>query len=412
MAGRPTTCQAPTTLLYEYVLRRDWDSVVKRAHSNPADIRFIDSNTRFTALHVACQRNQVPMEVIHALVDAYNQYFDVMEFDENMISPLHTVLISYRNPLRRVDCSIVKALLRIPNITKAAHLHGLTPIHMACFNEASVEIVRILMEADPASLLYLDADGSTPLLCAIMAFFRHRRQTPNTYDTLKLLLQTCPEAAHQCNFEGESSLQHLFATCPTPNISMSTEDCIIRSSLQSPEFQLFWNNVRLLLCALHRGNIADLDTPNFKCLHAAAAANHAPIELIHFASILHADEAMQTDENGRIPLVVAATSPFLSDGVHRRHVLECLLRANAGAASVADANGRLPFLLAIENEYPISWEMGIQCLLEAAPHAIAIRDRSSRMYPFMIAALQNQDELVGVSNTFHLLREAPHLIGM
>mmetsp|Transcript_25382 Transcript_25382/g.36348 ORF Transcript_25382/g.36348 Transcript_25382/m.36348 type:complete len:251 (+) Transcript_25382:154-906(+) len=247
-----------------------------------------------------------------------------------------------------------------------------------------------------------------------LLFFVRYRRISEFNDKLKLLLQTCPETARKCDSRGVSLLELLFTTCLPPNISMSMEDSSIRSSLQLPEFQLFWNKVRLLLCALHRGNIADLDTTKFKCLHAVVAANpnHAPMELIHFASILHADEAMQRDEHGHVPLAIAAASPFLTGGVHRRHVLECLLRANAKAASVADPNGRLPFLLAITNTNPTTWESGIQCLLDAAPHAISIRDRSTRMYPFMIAALQNQDELVGLSNTFRLLREAPHLICM
>jgi len=166
----------PPTLLYEFVIQQDWDSVVKRAQSHPGDIQFKDSYNQFTALHVACQHDEVPVEVIHALVDAYNQYFDEKELYKHLTTPMHILLTSNRNPRRRVDCSIVKAILRIPNITHATHLDQ-APIHLACLMAATVDIVQILIEADPASLLYRDTHGNTPLLCTISPYLGIQRQT-------------------------------------------------------------------------------------------------------------------------------------------------------------------------------------------------------------------------------------------
>lgn len=421
----------PQPLLYQLVRNQLWDRAMERVISNPEEIVFSDTiDHRYTALHVACQRNP-PITALNALLDAYLNFLPsevaaaaatttttttpdatVNKFHiVDIRSPLHLALGRHYLNRSNVACSLeaVQALLRkLPHLTRATY-RGEAPIHQLCLDGGPVEYVQLLLQADPPSILYCDNYGNTPLLCAISSSLQTQRQTP-TYEMLQLLLQACPEAATMPDCRGVTPLKHIMKVCFPSLLGKSTttmphpeESSLILSSdsyyFQSPEFILFWKKIKLLLCAIHRRNITDVDTPKFKCLHAVTSiASTVPVQLFQFASIIHASEAMErdycdnerqqqqdtTNHYGRLPLAIAAASTALR-GIKCRHIIKCLLTANSKAASVPDDQGRLPLTLAILSNK--SWECCLKCLLDAAPHAISTIDISTHMYPFMLAAV-------------------------
>ena len=411
-----------------------WDSARNRSGSHPQEIAYIDMN-RYTALHVACQRNP-PADVLKALLSAHLRFFPI-ETSASLSSfktPLH-LAVSWNFTRTAAACSVeaVKVLLDGMGEMRAttARYRGATPIHTACLEGASVDIARVLLEANPQSVSFRDADGNTPLLCAIASSTRTQRETP-TYEKLKLLLEADPNTAKICNYRGVTPLELLLKThCPKICLSeiskinplFSTSEDGILSSLP-PEIKLFWNKVRLLLCAIERGNVTDVDTPNFRCLHAATSLGPGiPMQLFGMAAKIHPNEAMEKDKYGRLPLAKAAASSL--HGIQCRYVMDCLLNANPKAASVPDANGRLPLTLAILSGK--AWERGVKSLVDAAPQALLTRDVQTHLYPFMLAAVVGNGtgtgmntsflvdegashELVSLSNIFHLLCEAPELL--
>jgi hypothetical protein len=468
----------PTPLLYQFVRNQLWERAIERIMSNPEEIAFSDTmDNRYTALHIACQRNP-PIAALDVLIDAYLKYFpseatNAMVCKYHIVdirSPLHLALDRHYFNRSNVSCSLeaVQALLRkLPHLTRAKY-RGEAPIHQLCLNGGSVEFVELLLQSDPQSILCRDNYGNTPLLCAISSSLYTQRQTP-TYEMLQLLLQACPEAATMPDYRGVTPLKHIMKVCFPTLLGTTTtiskvhpkESPLTLSSdsfyFHSPDFVLFWKKIKLLLCAIHRRNITDVDTPKFKCLHAVTTiASTVPVQLFQFASIIHASEAMEKDyyddfeqqqqpqkqkrtnnHHGRLPLSIAAASPTLR-GIKCSHVIKCLLNANSKAASVPDNQGRLPLTLAILTNK--SWEWCLRFLLDAAPHSISMIDPSTQMYPFMLAAAirpppilnnasseeEEEEEhsqscsatphpyidnvIFSLSNTYRLLREAPYLV--
>lgn len=105
--------------------------------------------------------------------------------------------------------------------------------------------------------------------------------------------------------------------------------------------------------------------------------------------IIHMEQALRTrDANGRLPLHVAAATQMSNK--RARQLLPRLLTMNPEAARKADNNGHLPLTLAIRTRK--RWEGCIQNLLEVEPRALCVRDRVSRMVPFMVAAINISDD--------------------
>lgn len=412
--------------LYVFVMEQMWENALDRARSDPVEIAYVDMN-RYTALHIACQ-GDTPIDVLKALVEAYARCAPVVTM--TVETPLH---LAVRGNITRTAaaCSIEAVKILLEGIGEkqatSARYRGAAPIHTACLEGASVEIVRVLLQANPESVSFRDNDGNTPLLCAIASATRTQRQTP-TYEVLTLLLETCPDAAKMANYRGVKPLELLMEACchseiPRINPLLSTAEGGVLSRLP-PEITLFWNKVRVLMCAMDRGNVTDVDTPNFKCLHAATSlGSNIPMQLYGMATKIHADEAMEKDKHGRLPLTIAAASSL--QGIQCRYVVDCLLNVNPRAASVLDASGRLPLSLAVLSGK--AWERGVKSLADAAPQALVTRDIETHMYPFMLAAaavnapetyssvLTNEEssserDLISLSNTFHLLSEAPELL--
>jgi len=63
---------------------------------------------------------------------------------------------------------------------------GCTPLHLACSNNASLDVVSVLLDGWPAALIERSNDGNTPLHVV------YQRQT--SLDVLSLLCRSWPDA--------------------------------------------------------------------------------------------------------------------------------------------------------------------------------------------------------------------------
>jgi hypothetical protein len=99
-------------------------------------------------------------------------------------------------------------------------------------------------------------------------------------------------------------------------------------------------------------------------------------------------EIQMRDEKGRSPLAIASTSPTANRSCDVLTKIELLLREYPEAARIPDSRGRLPLSIAIESKIP--WDEGIHALLQAEPHALLMRDPTTSLYPFMLAAAETK----------------------
>ena len=51
-----------------------------------------------------------------------------------------------------------------------SYSHGSTALHIACFRGASMEVMRLLMDANPSAVQMVDSVGLTPLHLACLRY--------------------------------------------------------------------------------------------------------------------------------------------------------------------------------------------------------------------------------------------------
>lgn len=151
---------------------------------------------------------------------------------------------------------------------------------------------------------------------------------------------------------------------------------------------------------------------------------------------MYPKQLLERDEQGRTPLLVAAAAPLyphhnLADDGYSLHesvdddptpttnllsltedasqtpvttsVLEVLLSAHPESAQQLDPSGCLPLHVALASGK--RWCDGVSALVQAYPESVALADRSTKLYPYQLAATQEN-----VYNTYALLRLNPTLL--
>jgi hypothetical protein len=108
--------------------------------------------------------------------------------------------------------------------------------------------------------------------------------------------------------------------------------------------------------------------------------------------------------DGKLPLHSFCSSLELVNQKEAKHVLQLLLDFYPDAAIVS-FNGKLPLHFAIESG--CSWENGLEAVFYAHPEAMQSLDCSTGLYPFMIAAADDQSDL---NSLYSLIREGPELL--
>lgn len=186
-----------------------------------------------------------------------------------------------------------------------------------------------------------------------------------------------------------------------------------------------WNKTLSILVASDRGLSRDalFGGRQWQTVHVIARSGGedtcaCPTVAMWYALKLYPDQVHQKDEDGNLPLHIAATSPshhnesiFLGikwDAPYGEliesmqvDVVEMLLNRFPRAARIQNACGRIPLSLAIEGGK--DWNV-IDKLVSAAPEALDTRDPKTRLFPFMQAATCERCD-VGV--VYGLLRANP-----
>ena len=188
-----------------------------------------------------------------------------------------------------------------------------------------------------------------------------------------------------------------------------------------------WEKTVLLLRAAYYGSIHERPTRGAKdggwrLVHAAVAFC-CPTPLIRLLVRLNPRQVIERDERGRTPLILACSSSFLSQmRANSRDVDACkcvdlvklIIQTNDSSCRIVDNNCRLPLHVAIQAGH--QWHTILQTIFAAEPRALLARDPSTGLYPFMLAAIANDegsgkqsnaDGLKKLTVTYELLRADP-----
>lgn len=398
--------------LLRYVETQAWNDVVRRAKSSLGqdELWKVDEQGN-TALHVACKFDP-PVSVIRALGAA------VSALNSNGLTPLH-VAASHR-----CSAQTLKALVELrPASLQTPSRRERTPMHYACLSfrgldfdafetllDASLVQTRVVDDAcaydmddeayddigndevdnhnkKGAVLTWKDSTGSTPLG---LLFRRYRERVKAAI--VRLNQQDQQEDAIML----QSDLGQLWGKARLI-VAKLTEDRLQR------EGSLFKDDEddSSLAWAVEHHLLGEC---KFRIVHASVGlvGYGCPPELIRLAIAIHPQQVREMDEDGNLPLHIAATASssaadnatnqggcgadddssvysltsFFSSSTTNAtphafdKVIQILLRVYPEAANIPHGkSGRLPLLLAIRAGQR-TWEDGIQTLVAANPAAL------------------------------------------
>lgn len=293
--------------------------------------------------------------------------------------------------------SVVQALLTAyPKAARRVDSDGSTALHFASHYGGSVAVVETLIEAHPPAIRVQDKYGRTPLY--------HAATKSAGMDVLRVLLKADPRmATTPCipptpkDNEGHSTKtshqRHVGERTPLHAVWLAALSSIKTNRPRSSRGRI-WDKAVLLLQASYLGYVVDKDNGDettkqrkqmtFKLLHAAVTLDaFLPKDLLPYVLKQHPEQIRQEDDNGRLPLAIAASltqvTPERSDTL-----LKLLLQEYPHAAQVSDADGRSPLVLALASGK--RWDWGVERLFWAAPDRLHIRDYVTGLYPAMLAA--------------------------
>ncbi len=380
--------------LHRLVEDHQWVAALQRLATHPHETQQVGIQGR-TPLHVACD-NDAPPCVVQALLNLWPEGAD--RVGTSHMNPLH---ITCSSPNASAD--IVRILLagcRDPfKLTGAKDVDGDTSLHAACRCAAPMNVLLLLLQANPITVMWNDYEGLNPLMRLWVRYF--------------VLV-------------GE----HIISNIKHP--SDLTSDLVEA-----------WEKSLLLLRVMdameRRGRGEQVPEGFFRSVHAASSVN-CPRCVVRIAMVLFPEELLRRDEKNRLPIHIAAVAPvyavndlrgegftledaFIDDDPEAARlmrkkspskykepsVIDILLSGNPRAAQERDPNGQLPLHVAIMRGKTL--DEGVQALVEAYPDALTIPDSRTNLYPFMLAASVGRGR--GDCGTIYaLLRAAPELVLM
>jgi len=325
--------------------------------------------------------------------------------------------------------TVASICLAYPNAMLMTDFIEMTPLHCSCSaSEPSVEVVNVLLclsqkySVDNKLLLMQDLDGDTPLHAAC--------RVGASLDVIRLLVEAIPYATHVRDKDGLSPLQRLW----TRFVAFEGEDAIHKVlSGAAPASELVkntWEIVELLLMAL--ASFALERRAEFNFLQAIAE-NDCPHEMIKFALALYPEQAFWRNQFGQNVLDAVISSPLSTystqldsedqdqfeasdvltgDKDEPRSLVEILLEHDSSGAlykASKEADKDLwssPLHKALY--YGKSWTEGVNALVNVDPKSTCEPDKLTSLYPFMMAACYcNGNSLSQVASIYELLLKSP-----
>ena len=186
------------TMLFRYILKKDWKAVAKRATSFPEEAatwivtKGFNGNLRFLPLHKACVL-QPPEYAVTALLEAYPDA--AKSRDQDGWIPAHCACFYGASE------SIVNALMHTyANSAQTKDDEGRLPLHYACLKSASLGVVEVLLATYAKGALIKDAEGRLPV--------HHACSKGAPEGVIDALLKAGPKGAQVKDDQGRLALHH------------------------------------------------------------------------------------------------------------------------------------------------------------------------------------------------------------
>ena len=314
--------QQPSSELYDLILDMSWHKAVRHCRAHPTDASYQDGDNLETPLYLACL-SRPPVRLVRSLLQAF------------------------------------------PAGAETTSRNGDLPIHVACRYNASIEVLRALVNDHVGTVGISSKWGAT----AVRALWDGR-------DTIE------SNRAEE-NYE-----------------------------------TVFWKKMHCLLRALatSRQQSQGQSTEILYMVHAVVAMGSLgyPSEVLEYVLQTYPEQVSQKDGMGQLPLHIAVGPSQWSNRSRRKYkpreqqAIIKLLRRYAESAQCLDPNepvGRYPLHTALANRH--HWGGGIKELFQNAPFAASLVDPVTGVYPFQLAAVPVRDTAIDLDSVYQLLRVHP-----
>lgn len=347
--------------IFRLLDNRHWRAAAAMLESDPKAVVAIDMSDGSTPLHCA-SLNDAPLELIDLLVKLDNKKATMVQDND-----------------------------------------GWTPLHTACYFDASPCLVRRLIESNVRAVHVKDKKGSLPVHLVDKVMTQR--------------FEVRVEEALADDEEWDDRMLVPNRDINGPNLLQHDEDLI-----------QICHKAKLLIKAAYTGQCkGDLLNYDGVCtghvqhqiVHALAGAPGCPEVFMKMGVKINAHQLAEADEDGNLPLHVAAMNPctyYFNNETY--HPLRHLVRKYHGAAIVPNHMGELPLHLALRHGK--TWDNGVKELYEAFPSAISSIDPEGT-FPFMMPGIASASHtgprdqntcLKVLATTFELLRAFPELTQM
>lgn len=299
--------------------------------------------------------NRSPIELYRLVLnrDWYRAIRHVDEYPEEArflddfgLSPLHRAC--FRDAPVELISVLIRAFPEATHLQDRCQFSGLTPLHAAC-HYCSPAVVRCLLKSNPSAIHMISTKGHTPLQCTCQVYEARIRH-------------------HFARIEYENSQhqQHQKGAA-TPVATKPWSDIFV----DDPILLRFWSVVCALLQVQVHGYPKDIDEDcSAFIVHACARASHTvPTILLELAVRLHPEQLLlPCRTTGQLPLHIALSQP--SSTLHSDGVASFLFQQSPNAARYPDpsAGGIYPLIQAQCTGK--SWNTFVYPLLHAYPEAL------------------------------------------
>ncbi|EED91933.1 predicted protein [Thalassiosira pseudonana CCMP1335] len=376
-----------------------WNKAQILCNTNPSLASYVDPNTQGTPLHVACSlgsaqvdtltvgndavgciksliaacpgavskrdnRNHVPLEGIFAGI-AVSKRLSANSSNNNnnnggdLTSQFHFRTEASKLLLEKDPNSVLLRGLNLYRIIESLPDDFETPLG------PTAEYVKLLVERGGATAASADDDGITKSMTGMD--MNELLSQPRDDDALALLYRRFVRQFDQSErfFEGDNSRE---------------EVVLHREYFKNAAVNTF-NIVELLLRRPGVGGEGEVEDDEL-LVHNAVRVGACPPDLMRYIVETNLDAVAEKDASGNLPLHYAAgfgnnaggdqaksTARFKAPESYSKYVIDELLYAYPDGASVPNANGSLPIMLAIESGK--KWiGGGIRSLYEAYPEGL------------------------------------------
>lgn len=299
----------------------------------------------------------------------------------NLLSQEHIEAIAMRQ-WKKVMAWVAFHSDQVPRLED---IKGQTILHHAALFRAPADVMEFLLWAAPQLAFVPNKDGELALHWAV------RLSTPSP--VLTLLLEAYPESAFLPDGDGSTPLSLLWER---HQISLLRTWRTERYRLWD-ESDSVWRRIMCVYRALQKCT-APTNTehhslpgqfgscyPPFTPIHLAAAHPSPPC-LFPLMIQVYKQQLQERDTNGQLALAIACESPTANRSFDVLTKIQLLLREYPEAARMLDPkHGQYPLLIALASG--ILWNDGVESLIQACPMTLSIRDSSTGLFPFALAAL-------------------------